>query len=307
MALNSVDTRAVSTGALTVIVNVDDLSNALFGRSVIPSTPGPYLIYNIDGSDLAPGSGDLSFAPGGISGMPFDLANILTLPSIVNSISAQSSVLSGSNTITLYVSGGNWTPKPPSVISQPADVTVTLGNTANIAVLTDSVSGTSYQWYKMPAGGSWSAISGATNFYFSPTSATSGAISGDNGSSYYCNIANGYGNITSNSVTMTITGANIGLSIVRQPVTYTTYVGRTANFFVQIEGTPYPNLIWWQRSNDGGVTWTTIANANSFNYSFTTVLGDNNSKYRCIVGIVSPYTVNLTDWMADPSFITYPI
>jgi hypothetical protein len=307
MALNSVDTRPVSTGALTFIVNVDDLSNLLFGRDVIPSTPGPYLIYSIDGSDLQPGIGDLSFAPGGISGMPYDLANILTLPSIVNSISAQSSVLSGSNTITLYVSGGNWTPKPPTVISEPADVIVTLGNTANIAVLTDSVSGTSYQWYQMPSGGSWSAISGATNFYYSPTSATSGATSGYNDSSYYCNIANGYGNITSNSVNMTVTGADVGLSIVRQPVTYTTYTGRTANFFVQITGTPYPNLIWWQRSNDSGVTWNTIAGANSFNYSFTTVLGDNNSKYRCLVGIVSPYTVNLSDWIANPNFITYPI
>jgi hypothetical protein len=306
MASNSVDTRPVSVGALTIIVNVDDLSTLLFGKDVTPSPTNINLTYFVDGSDLAPGVGDFAFAPGSPSGMPYDLANILTLPSIVNSISAQSSALSASNSATLLVSAGQWTKIAPTIISQPADFRTILGDTANIAVITDSVSGNTFQWYKKPSGGSWSAISGANNYYFSPTAASSGAISGDDGSQYYCIVANTSGSVTSITATMSITGANIPLNIITNPVNVTTYVGQQANFFVQVEGTPYPNLFWWQRSNDDGVTWTTIGGANSFNYNFTTVLGDNYSKYRCIVGIVSPYTVNLSDWIGEPNLIMYP-
>jgi hypothetical protein len=70
-------------------------------------------------------------------------------------------------------------------------------------------------------------------------------------------------------------------SIVEQPVDAVAQTGQNAAFSVSASGQPLSYQ--WQRSNDGGVTWSSLYNATAATYSFVTTLGDDMARFRCIV------------------------
>jgi outer membrane protein OmpA-like peptidoglycan-associated protein len=76
---------------------------------------------------------------------------------------------------------------------------------------------------------------------------------------------------------------------VRQPANATVNEGSSATFSALVAGTQ-PFTYQWERSTDGGVTWTTITGATSATYSTgPTVLSQSGHQYRVVVsGPVAP-------------------
>ena len=85
----------------------------------------------------------------------------------------------------------------PSITSQPANQTVTAGQTATFTVVATGSAPLSYQWNKNGA-----AISGAT----SSTYTTPATTSTDSGAKFTVVVSNSAGSITSNAATLTVSG-----------------------------------------------------------------------------------------------------
>jgi hypothetical protein len=97
-----------------------------------------------------------------------------------------------SNSATLTV---NAAAARPSITTQPANQTVTVGQTATFSVVAAGTAPLSYQWQKNNAN-----ISGATSASYT----TPPTVSGDNTATFRVMIANPVASITSNSATLTV-------------------------------------------------------------------------------------------------------
>src|ERR1700677_2612498 len=120
-----------------------------------------------------------------------------------------------SNPATLTVSAGSTTvnPNAPLIITQPANQTVAVGQTATFSVTASGSATLTYQWFK---GGV--AISGAT----SSTYTTPATVTGDSGSLFTVTVSNSLGTVTSNPATLTVTTAANTLPVItKQPVSQT--------------------------------------------------------------------------------------
>ncbi len=88
----------------------------------------------------------------------------------------------------------------PTITAQPANQTVTAGNTATFTVTATSENLT-YQWSQSTdQGESWREITGATGSTYT-TAATTTSMSGYQ---YRCEVSNSAGSVTSNAVTLTV-------------------------------------------------------------------------------------------------------
>jgi hypothetical protein len=112
----------------------------------------------------------------------------------------------------------------PSISSQPASITVMVGQTASFSVTAKGTAPLSYQWQKNGA-----AISGATSSSYT----TSATASTDNGALFAVVVSNSVGKVTSSSATLTVNSAP---SITIQPVSKTVTAGQTATFAVSATG-----------------------------------------------------------------------
>ncbi|GAA1934409.1 hypothetical protein GCM10009797_29740 [Nocardioides hwasunensis] len=70
-------------------------------------------------------------------------------------------------------------------------------------------------------------------------------------------------------------------AITTNPSDLTVAPGATATFTAAATGAPTPT-VQWQRSTDGGTTFTSISGATSTAYSFTAATGDDNHRYRAV-------------------------
>lgn len=84
----------------------------------------------------------------------------------------------------------------PAITTQPANVTVTAGQTATFVVVATGTAPLSFQWQKNGA-----SISGAT----SATYITPAAVNGDNGAKFDVVVSNAFGSLTSSTATLTVT------------------------------------------------------------------------------------------------------
>jgi hypothetical protein len=170
-----------------------------------------------------------------------------------------------SNSATLTV---NAAPVAPSITTQPANQTVTVGQTATFTVVATGTAPLTYQWQKNNAN-----ISGATSASYT----TPATASGDNNSSFRVIVTNSVTSVTSNSATLTVNAASVGPSITTQPANQTVTVGQTATFSVVATGTA-PLTYQWQKNN------ANISGATSASYTTpATVSGDNGSTFLVIV------------------------
>jgi hypothetical protein len=156
---------------------------------------------------------------------------------------AQGGIVSGAAALTVNSS--------PTVTGQPANQTVTEGQTATFMVAVIGTAPFTYQWQRNGA-----IISGATSSSYTtlPTTAA------DNGASFAVVVTNSLGNATSNASTLTV---NSPPSITSQPVSQTVNAGQTATFTVVAKGTP-PITYQWRKNgvNIPGATsssFTTLA------------------------------------------------
>ena len=97
-----------------------------------------------------------------------------------------------SNAATLTVSAGA---VAPTITMQPANQTVTVGQTATFTVVATGTAPLSYQWQKNST-----PISGATSASYTTPATTSA----DNGAQFVVVVSNVAGNVTSNAATLTV-------------------------------------------------------------------------------------------------------
>jgi hypothetical protein len=156
----------------------------------------------------------------------------------------------------------------PTITTQPANQTVTLGQAATFSVVASGAAPLSYQWRKNTA-----SINGATAANYT----TPGTVAGDNGAKFDVVISNTAGNVTSVQATLTVTAAPVAPTITTQPANQTVTAGQTATFSVAAAGTA-PLSYQWQKN--------TIAIAGATSASYTTPVtttADSGELFRVIV------------------------
>jgi len=146
----------------------------------------------------------------------------------------------------------NVTSTAPSITTQPANVTVTVGQTAEFTAAADGNPAPSVQWQvSTDHGSNWSNISGANS-----TKLTLSSVTADmNGNQYRAVFSNG---ITPDATTDTATLAvDYAPSVTTQPTNQTVAAGERATFTAVASGNPAPD-VQWQMSKDGGATWVNM-------------------------------------------------
>src|ERR1700722_2966655 len=183
----------------------------------------------------------------------------------------------------------------PTITTQPANQTVTAGQTATFSVVAAGTAPLSYQWQKNSTN-----ITGATSAsYTTPATAAS-----DNGSTFDVVVSNSASSVTSAAAALTV---NVPPSITTQPVSQTVTVGQTATFSVVAAGTA-PLSYQWQKNGSN------IAGATSASYKTpSTTSADNGSTFKVLVsnsvGNVTSNTATLTVNAAAvaPTITTQPV
>jgi Big-like domain-containing protein/pectate lyase-like protein/immunoglobulin I-set domain protein len=111
----------------------------------------------------------------------------------------------------------------PSITSQPANQTVTAGQTASFSVAATGTAPLSYQWRKYNV-----AISGATSSSFTTPATTSS----DNGAQFTVLVSNTAGSVTSNAATLTVNAAQPPSVAISSPAN-----GGTVSGTITVSGT----------------------------------------------------------------------
>ena len=156
----------------------------------------------------------------------------------------------------------------PTITTQPANQTVTAGQTATFAVAATGTAPLSYQWQKNAVN-----IAGATaSSYTTPVTTTA-----DSGSTFAVVVTNTAGTATSNTATLTVNPAPVAPTITTQPANQTVTAGQAATFAVAATGTT-PLSYQWQKNavNIAGAT------ASSYTTPVTTT-ADSGSTFRVVV------------------------
>lgn len=184
-----------------------------------------------------------------------------------------------------------------TIDTQPVDVTVTEGATAEFSVSATATRSAvlSYQWQKQEGGaGEWANITNATAATY-----TTGAlnVANDNGDKYRAIVSATLGAtpVTSNAVTLTVNASVI--TIDTQPADATAAEGETATFNVAATATGGATLSYqWEVSTDDGATWTEVAGATTDSYETDTlVAGQDGDQYRVVVSATNEATPITSD------------
>jgi hypothetical protein len=163
----------------------------------------------------------------------------------------------GSQTSTMATLTVNAAAVAPTITVQPANQTVTAGQTATFSVTATGTAPLSYQWQKNSVN-----IGGATaSSYTTPATA-----SGDNGAKFDVVVSNTAGSQTSTMATLTVDAVPVSPTITVQPANQTVTAGQTATFSVTATGTAPLSYQW--RKNAVNISGATSA---SYTTPVTTV------------------------------------
>jgi uncharacterized protein (UPF0548 family) len=146
----------------------------------------------------------------------------------------------------------------PSITTQPANVTVTVGQTATFTVAATGTAPLTYQWTK-------SGMNVGTN---SATYTTAATTSADNGAQIQVTVSNSAGSMPSSIATLTVNAAATKPAITTQPVNTTVSAGNTATFTVAATGTAPLSYQWTKNGTNVGTnsaTYTTAATTSADN------------------------------------------
>ena len=160
----------------------------------------------------------------------------------------------------------------PSIVTQPANQTVSAGQTAIFSVSASGTAPLSYQWNK-----NGTAITGATSSsYTTPAETTSGS-----GARFTVMVSNSAGSATSSAAMLTVAAAAVPPSITTQPTSQNVIAGQTATFSAVASGTT-PLSYQWRKNGTaiGGATsssYTTPAEMTSDSGTQFTVVVSNSA------------------------------
>ena len=190
---------------------------------------------------------------------------------------------------TVSSSAGMLTVVPQvSVKTQPNNVTVTVGNTAEFSVSADGEGELSYQWYtnKTNSNTGGTPIDGATNSTYTTNSVTSAM----NETYYYCIITQKFGSPNQGTATVTTIPAllTVGTTVsVSNPSSVSTIAGKTnVSFSVTASGSGDFEYQWYRNSTNSNIGGSPISGATNATYTIsvgnvTTSL--DNTYYYCVV------------------------
>jgi hypothetical protein len=216
------------------------------------STPGAVIYYTTNGATPSMSSAQYS------AGTPIQISSTTTIEAIAVASGYSNSAATGATyTITSA-------PRAPQITAQPANQTVTVGQTATFSVVTTGTAPLQYQWQKNGA-----AIAGATgSSYTSPAT-----VSGDNGSSITVVVTNAAGSLTSNAAMLTVTLTPP--TITTQPSSATVAAGSPATFSVVTSGSG----VSYQWDFNGAA----ISGANSSSYTIPAAAVSNAGNYSVVI------------------------
>ncbi len=164
----------------------------------------------------------------------------------------------------------------PAISTPPANTTVEVGSNATFSVTATGVPAPTYQWQYLSSGGSiWANLTDNATYNGSATAnltinATTSAM---NGAQFQCLISNAVGNVTSNTVTLSVQSPP---AITTPPANTTVEVGSNATFSVAASGVPSPT-VQWQILAGGGNTWENLTDNTTYNGSATANLTVNDT------------------------------
>ena len=143
----------------------------------------------------------------------------------------------------------------PVFTTQPADLTLTEGQSGQFQVVVTGTPTPTLQWQFSVGNGPWTSFGVTT-----PTYAVSGVTLGDNGRRYRVAASNSAGTTFSNAATLTVNALVLAPAFITQPGNATITEGQNAQFVVAVSGAPAPTL-QWQVSTNGGSSWADISGA----------------------------------------------
>jgi PKD repeat protein len=115
---------------------------------------------------------------------------------------------------------------PPSIITHPADQSVTEGQTATFSVVAEGTESLFYQWQKNGVD-----IAGATSAAYTTPETTLA----DDGATFRCIVTNAAGSVTSDAATLTVLEViNAAIDIEKTPETQTVVSGEDAHFTLTV-------------------------------------------------------------------------
>ena len=158
-------------------------------------------------------------------------------------------------------------PVPPTILTQPTNLTVTVNSTAVLAVVAGGSPPLNYQWSC-----NGTNLSGATN-----ATLTLNNVTPAQAGSYVVVVANAAGSLTSSNAVLTVVVPPSPPVIVAQSPSQIVLLGGTATFSVTASGSPPMNFFW---SRNG--TLIPAATNSSFFLS-NAQLSDSGSKFNCLV------------------------
>jgi len=191
------------------------------------------------------------------------------------------------------VSGGGGGNVAPSISVQPANKTVTNGQSASFSVTYAGTPTPTFQWFCNSTN-----IPGQTG----ATLTVSNVSLGDSGNSYFVTLTNVAGSVTSSNAVLTVTSgpANVAPFITVQPANKTVTNGQSATFSVTYGGTPAPTFQWFcNGTNIPGKTSATLTvsnvslsdSGNSYFVSLTNVAGSVTSSNGVLTVVAGPGNV----------------
>jgi hypothetical protein len=156
----------------------------------------------------------------------------------------------------------------PTITAQPANQSVTVGQTATFSVTATGTAPLSYQWQKNSAN-----ISGATAAsYTTPATVTTDSLA-----KFDVVVSNIAGSQTSTIANLTVNAAAVAPTITTQPANQSVNVGQTATFSATATGTA-PLSYQWQKNS------ANISGATASGYTTpATAITDNGAKFDLIV------------------------
>jgi alpha-tubulin suppressor-like RCC1 family protein len=144
--------------------------------------------------------------------------------------------------------------KAPKVTKQPASVSVEEGQSAVFEATASGTPTPTAQWQiSINAGGTWSAVEGATSTHLTIAAASTS----EDGDEYRVVFVNVAGQATSTAATLTVHNAP---AVTQQPVGLTVKEGHGAVFEAAASGFPTPT-VQWELSTNAGAKWNPIAGA----------------------------------------------
>jgi hypothetical protein len=216
-------------------------------------------------------------------------------PQTPGSVTGSIIVASDASNATLSISLSGTGMAVLSITTQPANQSVTTGQTATFSVAATGSGTLTYQWKK-----NGTAISGAT----SSTYTTPATTASDNGAQFTVVVSDSTGSVTSSAATLTITSAPVAPSITTQPASKTVTAGQTAAFSVAATGSGTLTYQWKKNgtaiSGATSASYTTPATAASDSGALFTVTVANSTGN--VTSNAATLTVNV-----PPSITTQPV